>query len=358
MSTCQRRLVGVEEELRRRLTISEQEREQLQASFEDTEQRLQLFADEIGTLQARQTGLAAENGRLRHLLAQSQARLLEAQVAARPDTMDRPVDLEGQLNVLNEELRVSLEELQVTAEELETANTMLREFNETLERQIAERTASLAAALAQRDAALGRKDLLIREVDHRVKNSLQMVMSLLRIQSAKVGDPKTRRALQTAMVRIQAIAQVHTMLYARSDVEAVAFDRYLDEICSFLGATLGANVRGRKLLVEAETVELLPDLAIPLALITTELVTNAFRHAFDGTAGTVWVRFHRRDGGLELVVADDGRGLAPDFDPSQADGLGLQVVMAMVNQVGGKLDISRNDGACFALTLPAAGEGM
>jgi two-component sensor histidine kinase len=283
---------------------------------------------------------------------------MEAQVAARDARSNPPSGIEGQLGILNEELQVSLEELQVTAEELESANVTLREFNETLERQIAERTASLAAALAERDAALGRKDLLIREVDHRVKNSLQMVMSLLRIQGAKVGDPKTRRALQTAMMRIQAIAQVHTMLYAQSDAEAVAFDRYLDEICSFLGSTLGANARGRKLLVEAEAVELPPDIAIPLALVTTELVTNAFRHAFDGAAGTVWVRFHRTGtGDLELVVADNGRGLAPDFDPSHAEGLGLQVVMAMVAQVGGRLDISRNDGACFALTLPAAGVG-
>ena len=336
------------EELRNRLAASKQECEQLQTALEDAEQRIGSLASENTALEAAKTALSSENVRLRHLLSLSDSKLLEERASHR-----EPVpNLEEKVTLLNEELQISIEELQVTAEELEEANVALRRANEYLEAQVAERTASLTQALAERDALLQRKDLLMREVDHRVKNSLQMVLSLLRIQTGKQTDSRTRQVLQTAGMRIQAIAQVHTMLYARSNAESVRFDDYLEEICTFLGATLGASERRRALLVEAAPVELLPDLAIPLALITTELVTNSFRHAFGGKPGTVWVQFRRNPGNtLELTVADDGRGLPADFDLHKAEGLGLQVVTAMVEQLGASFDISRQAGARFTLTL-------
>lgn len=340
------------EELSRRLEISEQEREQIQTALEDAEQRVDRLAGENAVLQNEKLGLSSENARLRYLLAQSQARFLEARVANSREARHPSTDVEEEISTLNEELQVSLEELQVTAGELEEANAALRVVNQSLEEQVAERTASLTRALAERDALLQRKDLLIREVDHRVKNSLQMVMSLLRIQAGKVTEPEARRALQTAGVRIQAIAQVHSLLYAHNNAESVRFDKYLEEICAFLGATLGVTRRRRVLLVEAEPIQLPPDHAIPLALITTELVTNAFRHAFGGRPGTVWVQF-RRNSQEEpvLTVADDGCGLPPDFDIFHGEGLGLQVVTAMVEQIGARFEIGRQGGARFTMTL-------
>jgi two-component sensor histidine kinase len=341
------------EELRDRLAASERECEQLQTALEDAEQRIGSLASENAALETAKAALSNENARLRHLLSLSDPKLLEERARNRKPAPQPASDLEGEVTLLNEELQVSIEELQVTAEELEEANTALRGANEYLEAQVAERTASLTQALAERDALIQRKDLLIRVVDHRVKNSLQMVLSLLRVQTGKQTDSRTRQVLQTAGMRIQAIAQVHTMLYARSNAESVRFDDYLEEICTFLGATLGATERRRALLMEAAPVELPPDLAIPLALITTELVTNSFRHAFGGKPGTVWVQFRRNpDDTLELTVADDGRGLPADFDLHKAEGLGLQVVTAMVEQLGASFDIGRQAGARFTLTLP------
>jgi two-component system, sensor histidine kinase PdtaS len=342
----------IPEDLRRRLGDSEQEREQLQTALEDAEQRVDRLAGENALLQDEKLSLSSENARLRYLLAQSHAKLLEARVANSRETRCPPIAMEGAITILNEELQVSLEELKVTAEELEEANAALRVINQTLEEQVAERTASLTKALAERDALLQRKDLLIREVDHRVKNSLQMVMSLLRIQAGKLTQPDTRRALLTAGVRIQAIAQVHSMLYAHNNTESVRFDAYLEEICTFLGDTLGVSKRRRALLVEAEPIELPPGLAIPLALITTELVTNAFRHAFSGRPGTVWVQFRRNSQEMpELTVADDGCGLPPDFDIFHGEGLGLQVVTAMVEQIGARFDLGHQGGTRFTITL-------
>lgn len=342
------------EELRSRLAAIEQEREQLQTALEDAEQRIDSLAGENAVLQNEKLSLANENTRLRHLLSLGYPRVPEERVARKmPDRRPAARGVEGKVAILNEELQVSLEELQVTAEELEVANAALRQANELLETQVAERTASLTRALGERDALLQHKELLIREVDHRVKNSLQMVLSLLRIQAGKQRDARSRQVLQTAGMRIQAIAQVHTMLYARSNVEAVRFDNYLEEICAFLGATLGASKRRRVLLVEAEPIELPPDHAIPLALITTELVTNSFRHAFGGKPGTVWVQFRRNpDDTLGLTVADDGCGLTPGFDIFHGEGLGLQVVAAMVEQLGATFEIGHQGGAYFTLTLP------
>ncbi len=340
-------------ELRLRQATADQENEQLQTALEDSARRIDVLARENSELQAERTVLTAENAHLRHLLAQSHARFMEARVSAGRNAPSVRTGLEGDISILHEELQVSLEELQVTTEELETANAALREANQTLESQVADRTANLNLAVAERDALLDRKDLLIREVDHRVKNSLQMVMGLLRIQARKVADAATRQALQTAVMRIQAIAQVHSMLYARNAGGTVAFREYLGEICAFLGETLGVDGRRRKLTVDADAVEVSTDLAIPLALVTAELVTNAFRHAFGDGPGRVRVCFRRAEGnGLELMVADDGRGLPQEFDWSRGDGLGLQVVKAMAEQVGARLDIARQDGTRFILKMP------
>jgi two-component sensor histidine kinase len=335
-----------------RLVVSEQECEQLRVAFEDAEQVIGSLMDENAQLRDQSKSLSNENARLRQLLALNGPDLMKAALSEGRSPQPAAV-LEEEVSLLNEELQVSIEELQVTAEELESSNAALREANTHLEELVTDRTASLTKALAERDALIQRKDLLIREVDHRVKNSLQMVLSLLRIQAGKQADMRARQVLQTAGMRIQAIAQVHSLLYARNNAEAVRFDEYLEEICTFLGATLGVSERRRALLVEAEPVELPPDYAIPLALITTELITNAFRHAFGGKPGTVWVQFRRSpEGALELTVADDGRGLPPDFDVHQAEGLGLQVVAAMVEQLGATFDIGRQAGARFTLTLP------
>lgn len=145
--------------------------------------------------------------------------------------------LEEEVSLLNEESQVSIEELQVIAEEVEASNAALLEANIHLEQQVAERTASLPKALAERDALIQRKELLIREVDHRVKNSLQMALSLLRIPADKQADSRIRQVLQTAGMRIQAIDQVHSLLYAHNNAESVRFDDYLEEICTFLGTT-------------------------------------------------------------------------------------------------------------------------
>ena len=336
------------------LRVCEQEREQLLTALENAEAEMENLARENDQLQKERSHWLDENKHLRHLLAQSHARLLEAQVAAR-NAVPRPVSgLDGVLTIVSEELRVSLEELQVTAEELEEANAALMRTNERLERRVAERTAHLEQALAERDDLLRCKDHLLHEVGHRVRDSLQVVISLISIQIGRSREPVVRQALQATMARIHAVARVHDRLFSSDGSGLVRMDRYLREICQGITDAIGVEGAHQTLEVEAEAIDLSADVAFPLGLIVTELVSNAFRHAFNTVrAGTAWVQFRRTsDGMLKLVVADDGQGIPPRVEFSDTVGLGMQIVALMVQRLRATLSVGRAHGSCFTLTIP------
>jgi two-component sensor histidine kinase len=336
-----------------RLAVHGLEYEQLQTALEAADAEIQALARENLQLQIERSRAQGENKHLRHLLAQSHARLLEAQVAAGKSTL-RPVSgLEGELSIVNEELQISLEELQVTAEELEEANAALRQINDTLEQQVAERTAHLERALAERDELLRCKDHLLFEIGHRVRDSLQVVMSLIRIQTGRSEEPLVRQALQATGARVHAVARVHDRLFSSDGSGRVRMDRYLKEICQEIASAHGAREPKQTLEIEVESIDLPADLAFPLGMIATELVGNALRHAFvrSGT-GTVWVQFGRvPDGSLKLVVADDGKGIPPRIKFSNTVGLGMHIVALMVQRLRANLSVSHVHGSCFTLTL-------
>jgi len=343
-----------EEQATFRLKVCEQEREQLLTALECAETRMETLAQENDHLQKERSQYLNESAHLRHLLAQAHARLLEVQVATRK-SQPRPVEgLDGDLTIAHEELQVSLEELQVTAEELEAANAALMRANECLEHRVQERTAHLEQALAQRDDLLRCKDHLLREVGHRVRDSLQVVTSLISIQIGRSQEMAVKQALQTSLARIHAVARVHDRLFTPDGAGLVSMDRYLREICRVVTDTAGTHGAHPVLEVEAEPIELLPDVAFPLGLIVTELVGNTFRHAFSPSrTGTAWVQLRREpDGMLKLVVADDGRGVPSSADLSENVGLGLQIVALMVQRLHASLSVGHAHGSCFTLRLP------
>jgi two-component system, sensor histidine kinase PdtaS len=334
--------------------VCQQEREQLLTALENAEDEMEKLAQENDRLQKERSHWLDGNKHLRHLLAQSHARLLEAQVAAR-NAVPRPVSgLDGDLTVVTEELQVSLEELQVTAEELEEANDALMRANERLERQVVERTAHLERALAERDDLLRCKDHLLHEIGHRVRDSLQVVISLISIQIGRSREPVVQQALQATMARIHAVARVHDRLFSSDGSGLVRMDRYLREICQGITDAIGVEGAHQTIEVEAEAIDLSADVAFPLGLIVTELVSNAFRHAFNTVrAGTAWVQFRRTsDGMLKLVVADDGQGIPPRVEFSDTVGLEMQIVALMVQRLRATLSVGRAHGSCFTLTIP------
>jgi PAS domain S-box-containing protein len=212
----------------------------------------------------------------------------------------------------------------------------------------------LAAALAEKESLLSQKEFLLKEVNHRVKNSLQLVSSLLTIQGGFLAEEDARRAFQEARSRLKAVAHIHERLYRTDDARTIEFGCYLDELCRDLAAALGAEAPGR-LEVAAERATVSVESAIALALIANELVTNAVKYAYpEGTPGSVRVSFSAPPGGSgRLVVEDDGVGLPKGFPDKGTVGLGMTLVTMLIRQLHGRLSIEPKErGARFVVTLP------
>jgi two-component sensor histidine kinase len=183
--------------------------------------------------------------------------------------------------------------------------------------------------LRRRDMALLSKDATIREIHHRVKNNLQTVAALLRLQARRTPIPEARRALAESVRRVDSIALVHEAL-ATSVAELVDLDELVDRVLPAIGD--GATAESRAKVRREGSLGTLPAaLATPLVLVLTELVHNALAHAYDpGVAGEVVVSARRSAAALDVVVADDGRGLPEGFDTDAAGGLGLQIVRTLL----------------------------
>src|SRR3954471_4362257 len=209
-----------------------------------------------------------------------------------------------------------------------------------------------------RDRALLTKDATIREIHHRVKNNLQTVAALLRLQARRMTEPAARAALEESVRRVASIAVVHdTLAGSREDV--VAVDDVLDRVLPKLGdlTVVGPAARARRV---GEFGELPAAVATPLVMAVTELLQNAAEHAFpDGEPGTIQLVAERDGVDLVVRVRDDGNGLPEEFDLAASDGLGLQIVRTLITgELGGGLEMgptAAGHGTEVVLTLPGAG---
>ncbi len=192
----------------------------------------------------------------------------------------------------------------------------------------------------RRERELVGKDATIREIHHRVKNNLQTVAALLRLQSRRLPATETaaRSALAEAERRIGSIAVVHETL-SLAGSEAVDFDDVADRVLSLTSDVgSGATTVPVQVRRSGSFGSLPPEVATPLALVLVELVQNAVQHGLGEAGGTVLVKASTGGGGVRLAVIDDGAGLPPDFDPATSGGLGLQIVRTLVEgELGGQL---------------------
>ena len=204
-------------------------------------------------------------------------------------------------------------------------------------------------------AALAAREILMREADHRIKNSLQLVVSLLRLQRTRAHDPDAREALEAAMARVTAVADAHLALQHSPDLKSLEIDVVLDNLSGRLGLLNPAVV-----LTCESTVGLWLDaeVAIPLGLIASELLTNALRHAFPhGVPGSVTLTAMAQNGVLEMIVTDTGIGLP---DAPRRTGLGTAVTAGLAKQIGATLTTQSAPGlgttVTLAMKLPARTE--
>jgi two-component sensor histidine kinase len=209
--------------------------------------------------------------------------------------------------------------------------------------------------LRRRDRLLLSKDATIREIHHRVKNNLQTIAALLRLQGRRLQSPEAQAAIEESERRIRSIAIVHETL-SRDAGDVVRFDDIVQPLVRVVAETVTGPDRDLRLAVEGDAGMLPGDLATPLAVVLNELMQNAVDHAFvsDGrTSGTICVQLARDDGQLLVDVVDDGVGLPPGFTVEQSGGLGLSIVHTLVtSELGGTIELRSDAGTRVHLMVP------
>lgn len=199
--------------------------------------------------------------------------------------------------------------------------------------------------------ALEEKDVLLREVHHRVKNNLQIIHSLLDLQSSRLSDRAAIDLLRDSQNRIRSMGLIYQALYQSKDFAKVDFRHFLDSLVPTLSASYRISPGRIASSVEAAQLLLPINAAIPCGLLVNELISNALKHAFPGDRkGKITVKLHAGSAGRAVLsVADDGIGIPEHVDPSKVGTLGLQLVTLLADQLGGEISMRRSDPTEIAL---------
>jgi two-component sensor histidine kinase len=195
---------------------------------------------------------------------------------------------------------------------------------------------------------------MLRELVHRMRNTLQLVGSLVTLQASAIDDPAARQGFDDTAGRVRAIGLALEHPARPGDLATVDFAGYLRAL---LNAAIGlGGHRNVTVSFQAEPVELTMRRAVPLGLAVNELLVNALRHAFPaGRRGALRLSARATDGGIAVVVADDGVGLPPEVDPARATTLGLRLVHRLARQAEAELAVEREGGTLFRFTLASEG---
>ena len=183
-----------------------------------------------------------------------------------------------------------------------------------------------------------RLEMLVREVHHRVSNSLQMVQSFVAMQANQTAEPAAKDALEATQNRIKAIGKVHQNLYTRDDLRTIDLDEYLGTLVAELRENMSENENSVELAFSAEPVEVSPDDAVNVGVVVNELVSNAAKYAFpENSSGTVTVELAALDKSYSVTVSDDGAGISEGAAP-EGTGLGMRIIKAITRSLGTELE--------------------
>jgi two-component sensor histidine kinase len=254
----------------------------------------------------------------------------------------------SQLEALNRQLHEHIRERARAEAALRQANAELMQANADLHDEITQRQ----QAEAQLKTALHQKDVLFREVHHRVKNNLQIISSLLSLQSRYITDPQMLQTFNDTRNRIRSMALIHGVLDQASDFSQVDFSRYMNQLTTHLCNSYGVNAKAIVVKTYVSGVLLNTEVAVACGLIVHELVSNSLKHAFaDDRKGEIRVYMHHKNSQYTLTVTDNGIGLPAAFTPQTSKSLGFRLILALANQLNGNLDFESNGETRFSITF-------
>lgn len=277
-------------------------------------------------------------------------------VRANIQTGDEIEELADSFNQMAEALQFNVDELEahVIARTKDLENTNLKLTNEVGERKRAEDKIL---------KSLQEKEVLLKEVHHRVKNNLQVISSLLYLQSKKIDDNTALNLFLESQTRVKSMALIHELLYRSSDFMNVDFVDYIKNLAHHLFQTYHVSENNVRLHNNVDNVSLTIETAIPCGLILNELITNALKHAFpkfsDGpqTAGEIHIHFLQNSEPTSnlveytLIVRDNGIGLPEHFDLNTTRTLGMQLVKGLTDQLGGNVELDTTMGTAFCISF-------
>jgi len=205
--------------------------------------------------------------------------------------------------------------------------------------------------------SLAEKELLLRELHHRVKNNMQVIISLLALEARNTESESLERSLLECQNRVRAMGLVHERLYCSTDLTNVDLHEYVRNVLKELRVALGTDQRNIQVHMDLDPVSLTIDQAVPCGLLINELITNALKHAFPaGHHGTLTITLRQRDHGLvDIRIADDGIGAIDDFDLKPSKTLGLRLVSSLIRQLQGNIEVNRHHGTCFDISFKKQG---
>ena len=194
------------------------------------------------------------------------------------------------------------------------------------------------------------KEVLLKEVHHRVKNNLQIISSILNLQSATITDQNTLDLLKNSQNRIRSMSLIHELLYQTKDFSTINFSEYIVSISTNLFQSYNQN-KNTKLTLDLDPLFLDLDIAIPCGLIINELVTNSLKYSFDNnqTNGEVKIQLSQKEDDVLLKIEDNGKGFPNDIDFRDTESLGMQLVVSLIDQIDGEIILENTSGAKYEL---------
>ena len=205
-------------------------------------------------------------------------------------------------------------------------------------------------------ASLHEKEALLKEIHHRVKNNLQVVSSLLGLQSRSIADAEQRKMFEESQNRVYSMALLHESLYQSDNLSQIDFPEYIRQLADHLFRSYGVAAERIRLRTDFDRISLHMDTAVPCGLIINELVSNSLKYAFpDGRHGEIHIGLHGQPAGMaKLLVADNGIGLSSEVDWTTTRSLGLRLVRSLAQQLGGHLEVQSQLGTKVQLVFSAA----